>query len=61
MGSDNSITIKMCKVRGHGMNVTTPISKQEVSLLGFEFVNNVDLIYCANNVYTTGTTMIVCF
>ena len=52
------IIIKMCKAKEHGMNITTPISKQNVSLLGFVSVNDVDLVCSANNVHTPGTTII---
>ena len=51
----------MCKVKGYGMNVTTPISKQDDSLLGFAFVDNLDLVSGANDVHTAGTTMITHF
>ena len=43
------------------MKVTTPISKQDVSLLGFAFVNDADLVSGVNDVHTTGATMINCF
>ena len=43
------------------MKVTTPISKQDVSLLGFAFVDNADLVSGANDVHTIGATMIACF
>ena len=39
------------------MKVTTPISKQNVSLLCFAFVINVDLLSSADDVHTTGATM----
>ena len=43
------------------MNVTTPISKQDISLLGFAFVDDADLVCGANAFYTTGATMITRF
>ena len=57
----SSIIIKMYKIKGHSMNVTTPIFKQDVSLLGFAFVDDADLVSGANNVHSTGTTMIARF
>ena len=57
----SSIIIKMCKTMGHGIKVTTPIFKQEVSLLGFAFVDDADLVYGADDVHTTGATMNICF
>ena len=57
----SSIIIKMCKTKGHGMKVTTPISKQEASILGFAFVDDADLVCGANDVHTTGATMITRF
>ena len=36
------------------MKVTTPISKQDVSLLGFAFIDDANLVYSAKNVHTTG-------
>lgn len=55
------IIIKMCKTKRYGKTVTTPISIQEISLLGFTFVDDVDLISGANNIHTTSTTMIARF
>ena len=57
----SSIIIKKCKAKRNSMNVTTLVSKQDVLLLGFAFVNNQDLASGANNVYTTCTTMITHF
>ena len=57
----SSVIIKLCIVKGHGMNVTTPISKHNVSRLGFAFFNHMDLMRGADEVHTTGTTMIVGF
>ena len=57
----SSVILKMCKAEGHDMKVTTPISKQDVSLLGFTFVNDVDLGSGVNNVHTTGITMMRVF
>ena len=54
----SSIIIKLCKAKGHGMKVTTPISKQDVSLLGFAFVGNADLVSGTKDVHTTRITVI---
>ena len=51
----------MCKAKGRGMKVTTPISKQEVSLLGFAFIDDADLVCGAGDVHTTGATIMICF
>ena len=47
----STIIIKCCKRKGHGTIIITPISKRTVSLLGFAFVNDADLVTAANNVY----------
>ena len=57
----SSINIEMFKAKGHSMIVTIPISKQDISLLAFAFVNNTDLVSGADNVHTTGTTMVADF
>ena len=57
----SSIIIKMRKTKGHRMTLTTPISKQETSLLGFAFVDDADLVLGANDVHITGTIMIAQF
>ena len=57
----SSIIIKMRKAKGHGMKVATPISKQDVSLLGFAFVDDADLVCRADDIHTTGATMITRF
>ena len=41
---NSSIIIQMSKAMGRGMNVTTPISKQDVSLFGFAFIDNAALV-----------------
>ena len=51
----------MCKARGQGMNLTTPISKQEISFMGFAFVDDADLVSGAEDVNTSGATMIARF
>ena len=45
------------------MTVLTPISKHEISLLGFAFVfvDDADLVTGADDVHTIGTTMIARF
>ena len=40
------------------MTVSTPVSKQEVFLLSFAFVDDADLVSGANDVHTIYTTMI---
>ena len=57
----NSIIFEMCKARGHGTVVTTSVSKEDVSLLGFAFIYDADLVSGAENIYTTCTTMIAWF
>ena len=54
----SSIIIKTCKAKGHGMTVITTISNQTISLLGFAFIDDADLVSVADNVYTLGTSMI---
>ena len=54
----STIIIKMCKRRGHGTTITTTMSRTEVSLLGFAFVDDADLVSATNNVHTTGKEMI---
>ena len=43
------------------MKITRPISKEDVSLLGFAFVDDADLVSGADDVHTSGTTMIARF
>ena len=57
----SSIVFKMCKARGHGMNLLTPISKNIISFMGFAFVDDADLIAGAEDVNTSGATMIARF
>ena len=57
----SSIIIKMYKANVHGMKVTTTISKEDVSLLGFAFVDNTDLVSGGNDVHNTSATMITRF
>lgn len=40
----STIIIKMCKEKGHGMNIFKPISKQQISLIDSTFVDKVDLV-----------------
>ena len=40
------------------MNMTTAISKQEISFMGFAFVGDADLVTGAEDVNTSGATMI---
>ena len=51
----------MCKARGHGMNLTTPISVAEISFMRFTFVDYADLISGAEDVNTSGATTIARF
>ena len=55
------IIFKMCKAKGHGINATTAISKQEISFMGFAFVDDIDLVADAEDVNTPGATMIARF
>ena len=57
----SSIIFKMCKARGHKMNMTTAISKQEISFIGFAFVDDADLVAGAEDVNTPRATMIARF
>ena len=54
----SSIIFKICKVRGHGMNMTTAISKQEISFMGFAFVDDADFVAGAKDGNIPGATMI---
>ena len=56
-----SIIFKMCKARGHGMNLTTPISKKEILFMRFAFVDDADLVSGAEDINTSGATMIARF
>ena len=47
----STIIIKNCKRKGHGTTITTPVPKRIVSLLGFTFFDNTDLVTAANNAY----------
>ena len=42
-------------------SIITPISKHDISLLGFVFVNNTDLVSSTDDVHSTGATMIALF
>ena len=50
----SSIIVKTCKAKSHSMIVLTAFSKQDISLLGFAFVDDADLILGADDVYTSG-------
>ena len=45
-------------MKGHGTTITTAISRPVVSLIGFTFVNDSDLVTTANNAYTSGEAII---
>ena len=57
----SSITFKMCKARGHGKNMTIAILKQEISFMGFAFVDDTDLVAGAKDINIPGATMIARF
>ena len=52
-----TIIINCCKRKRHGTTIITPISNRTVSLLGFAFVDNADLVTLANNAYQSGAEM----
>ena len=54
----SNIIINCCKRKGHGTKIITPISKRTVSLLGFAFVDDADLVSAAKNAYQSGAEMI---
>ena len=54
----STIIIKNCKRKDHGTTITTPNLKRIVSLFGFAFVDDADLVTAANNAYKSGTEMI---
>ena len=54
----STIIFSCCRRKGHVTTVTTPLSKTSISLLGFAFVDNADLVTAAQNAYQTGTEMI---
>ena len=43
------------------MNMTTAISKQDLSFMGFAFIDDADLVAGAKDVNTPGATMIAWF
>ena len=49
------------QVQGNRATISTAISKLEISLPGFAFVDDTDLVADADNVHISGTTMIVRF
>ena len=57
----SSIIFKVCKASGYGMNLTTAILKQEISFMGFAFVDDADLVAGAEDVNTPRATMIARF
>ena len=54
----STIIIKCYKRKGHNFTIITPISNRTVSLLGFSFVDDADLVTVANNDYQSGGEMI---
>ena len=44
VSSISTILIKMCKMKGYGMIIIIVILEKVVSLLGFVFVDNTDLV-----------------
>ena len=51
----------MLKAKGHGMIVSTHVSKQQISLHGFVLLDDVDLVTGANDIHAICTTMIAQF
>ena len=54
----NTSLIKMCKMKRHGTTIITAISRTVVSLIGFAFVDDADLVTATNNAYTFDEEMI---
>ena len=54
----STIIINCCKRKGHGTTIITPISNKNISLFGFAFVDDADLVTAANNAYQSGTETI---
>ena len=54
----SSVGIKDCKRNSHGRTRITAISGKIASLLGFDFINDADLVTVARNARTSGTEMI---
>ena len=57
----SSIIIKINKAKGYRITISTPISKQEILLIDFPFVDDADLVMGADDVNTTGTVLIAKF
>ena len=54
----STLIINTCKRKSHRTTITTPISKKEVSLFEFAFVDNADLVTAANNAYISSVEII---
>ena len=54
----STIPIKMCKMKGHATTIITTISKTVVSLIGFVFADDTDLVTAADNAHASGETLI---
>ena len=54
----STVIIKTYKWKGYSTTIRTPISKKIVSLPGFAFVDNANLVTAAKNAYTSGGEMI---
>ena len=54
----SSVVIQMCKKVGHGIEITTTITKIILSLIGFTFVDNTDLAQATPDQDTNGEEMI---
>ena len=54
----STIIFSCCRRKGHVTSITTPLSNTMISLLGFAFVDDADLVSVANNLYQTATDMI---
>ena len=54
----STIIFSCCQRKGHVPSITTPLSNTMISLLGFAFVDDADLVSVAKNLYQTATEMI---
>ena len=54
----SSIIVKMCRDKEHGITITSSITKTETPLIGFAFVDDVDLISGADHISTIGNELI---
>mmetsp|Transcript_33477 Transcript_33477/g.37581 ORF Transcript_33477/g.37581 Transcript_33477/m.37581 type:complete len:105 (-) Transcript_33477:262-576(-) len=54
----STILFSFCRKKGHVTTITTPISNTTISLLGFAFVDDADLVSIGKNAFQTGTEII---